>query len=696
MRKWKVVLSLLLVLIFISSPGLAVKRNNITVSMDGKRYTVRQVPIIMDGQAVNMDIPTFIHKDYTFVPIRFMEHYGAKVDWEQKTKTATISLKNKEIKLTINSRDVYINGEKKVVDSTLVPKFVTFLNKDTRTMVPFRLVSETLGYKVGWDNDKQVPFINKPNSTGKGDKDENINTREITNLSIEKGSTDKPKVIISGTEKLNYSTVKLENPNRLVIDIEDAKLNLKDNIAFEGGVGSINVDRSPISKVNISQFSITPDVVRIVVHLTDEADFNIVSGNEGKNLILSSINKVGKVEKEIINGKEALVIKNVGEVKTNIIKLKNPERIVVDFMDSSLEGGNYFEYNYDIGFIKGIRISQFIPDNLYKPNDRIVRMVLDIKDGISDPDIKIDKYDNKIVITPESSIWELIDYSLEGNERIISIHANRETDYDIYYDSNGKTMTIDIPSRNVDLEEDFVNIRDGLINDITVKELGRNTKIILSFRRGAEYSVLSRELDDRIVISLKRDENIKPSDMLIVIDPGHGGKDPGAVQNGVREKDVNLSVSQKLDKGLKDKGYSTIMTRKDDNYVDLYERANIANNIQADIFISLHANSIVNKDISGIQVLYCPADQCKLKQEDDYPLAKIIMEELVKGTGAQDKGIIKRPNLVVLNKTSMPAVLIELGFLTNPNEAKLLSDDAYQELLAESIIRGIERYFETY
>lgn len=275
--------------------------------MDGKKHTVRQVPIIIDGQAVNMDIPTFIHKDYTFVPVRFMEHYGAKVYWEQKTKTATISLKNKEIKLTINSRDVYINGKKKVVDNTLVPKFVTFSNNDTRTMVPFRLVSETLGYDVGWDDEKQVPFINAPNNAGKGDKDKNINTREITGLSIEKGSTDKPKVIINGTKDLSYSTVKLENPDRLVIDIENAKLNLKGNIDFEGGVGNINVNSSSIDKINISQFSTTPDVVRVVVHLTKKAEFNIVSGNEGKTLTLSFVNTIGRIEKEIIKDRKSVV-----------------------------------------------------------------------------------------------------------------------------------------------------------------------------------------------------------------------------------------------------------------------------------------------------------------------------------------------------------------------------------------------------
>ena len=690
MRKWKVVLSLLMVLIFISSPGLAAKKNSsIMVSMDGKKHKVTEVPVVMDGQSIYSDIPTFIHKDYTFVPIRFIsEQYGAKVTWDQKTKTATVTQKDREIKMTINSKDVYISGKKKALDNGIAPKLVTFSNNDSRTMVPLRFISETLGYEVGWDNSNRVPFINTSSKID-NDKDTNTNTnaREITNVAIEKGSTNKPKVIINGTKNLSYSTVLLENPKRLIIDIEDAILNVKD------GVGNIDVNSSPINKVSVSQFSTKPDVVRIVVNLTDKTDFDIVTGDDGKTLTLSFVSKVGKIVKEVIDDKEALVIYTEDKPETKVIRLNNPERIVVDLLDSSLEGANYFEHNYDIGFIKGVRVSQFVPDNLYKPNDRIVRVVLDVKDGVSDSNVKIDTYNNRIVIMPETSIWEVINYSLEGANRTVSIKANKETNYNVEYDGNRKSMTIDIPSENMDLQEGFVSIMDGLINDITMKKIGDSTKVIITFRRGAEHKVLSKDKDNKITISLKRDQNIKPSDRLIVIDPGHGGKDPGAVSpSGTREKDINISVSQKLNEGLKDKGYTTVMTRDDDIFVGLYERPNIANNNQADIFISIHANAHSNKDIDGIQVLYNPEG----KDIESYPLAELIMDELIKGTGAKDRGIIKRPRLVVLNKTSMPAVLIEVGFLTNSDEEKLITDESYQDKIVNSIITAIDKYFEIY
>ena len=169
-------------------------------------------------------------------------------------------------------------------------------------------------------------------------------------------------------------------------------------------------------------------------------------------------------------------------------------------------------------------------------------------------------------------------------------------------------------------------------------------------------------MDSKITLGFMRDENIRPSDRIIVIDPGHGGTDPGTVQNGYNEKDVNLSVSLKLNERLVDLGYNTVMTRDYDTYVNLYERANIANNNQADLFISIHSNSIGDRNISGIQVLYHSKAKAKVSKEDTIALAKIMMEELTKGTGALDKGLLPRENTVVIRDTSMPSVLVNWDF----------------------------------
>ena len=236
-----------------------------------------------------------------------------------------------------------------------------------------------------------------------------------------------------------------------------------------------------------------------------------------------------------------------------------------------------------------------------------------------------------------------------------------------------------------------------MIDEIQVVKDEIETRVFIKFRKSIEYVLLSRESDSKVSLMIMKDENVKTSDRLIVIDAGHGGKDPGATSiNKRREKDLNLSVSLKLNDALKAQGYNTIMTRDTDEFIDLYERARIANDNYADVFVSIHGNSHDNKSIAGIQVLYCPATQSEKKEIDQHPFAKIIMDELLKATGAVDKGIIQRPNLVVLRETKMPAVLVETGFLSNSAEENLLFTEEYQYKIVNAIIKGIEKYFEMY
>lgn len=184
-------------------------------------------------------------------------------------------------------------------------------------------------------------------------------------------------------------------------------------------------------------------------------------------------------------------------------------------------------------------------------------------------------------------------------------------------------------------------------------------------------------------------------DKVIVIDAGHGGKDPGTIGfNGSYEKDINLEISKKLIKNLKSKGYKVILTRDSDEYVDNLARAELANKKRGRIFISIHGNSTEgNSSANGIQVLYYPNRDSTVGDLNNNKLAQIMMDSLINGTGAINRGIIERKDLIVLNQTNMPAILIECGFLSNENEEKLLLTDEYQNRIVDSIIEGLEKYF---
>lgn len=179
---------------------------------------------------------------------------------------------------------------------------------------------------------------------------------------------------------------------------------------------------------------------------------------------------------------------------------------------------------------------------------------------------------------------------------------------------------------------------------------------------------------------------------VIVIDPGHGGSDPGAVgPAGLQEKDVTLAVSKKLAAYLCDIAdiHLTRWTDKElgpDVNSDLAARANLANSIGAELFISIHCNSASSPAANGVETYaYMPGGNGER-------LARLVQEELVKATGLTNRGV-KFARYYVLRKTAMPAILVELAFISNPQEEALLANPDFQDVCARAIATGVKRYY---
>ncbi len=221
---------------------------------------------------------------------------------------------------------------------------------------------------------------------------------------------------------------------------------------------------------------------------------------------------------------------------------------------------------------------------------------------------------------------------------------------------------------------------------------------------------------------------------IVVVDPGHGGKDPGAVANKIREKDLNLTVSRMLVARLKELGIDARLTRDTDVYLTLRRRTEIANTMNADLFVSIHGNALPpGRSATGMEIylMALPTDK------DAMELARFENRELAEDNGDTAKAADKRTQMLlailgnmqqnakinestgfaeylfnagksgglkmrrvaqapfyVLRGAAMPSVLIELGFLTDKQEAKLLSDGSYQRKMAEALARGIQEYLK--
>ncbi|MDY3118051.1 MAG: N-acetylmuramoyl-L-alanine amidase [Peptoniphilus sp.] len=188
-------------------------------------------------------------------------------------------------------------------------------------------------------------------------------------------------------------------------------------------------------------------------------------------------------------------------------------------------------------------------------------------------------------------------------------------------------------------------------------------------------------------------------EITIVLDPGHGGSDSGAVADeGTTEKALNLRLAPRVEALLRARGYNVIMTRTTDEFIALSERAAIANRNNADIFVSIHFNSAGSSSAYGIEVLYASENDVELKKDagDQTKLAKEVLNAVLKETGAHSRGIKNRPDLAVLKRTSMTACLIEGGFMSNPAELEKIKSDSYLDKIAKGIVQGIENYNRKY
>jgi N-acetylmuramoyl-L-alanine amidase len=203
---------------------------------------------------------------------------------------------------------------------------------------------------------------------------------------------------------------------------------------------------------------------------------------------------------------------------------------------------------------------------------------------------------------------------------------------------------------------------------------------------------------------------LHPSSFVtVVLDPGHGGKDDGARGNGLVEKDLALDVALRVEKILNLFNFPTVLTRRDDTFISLAERAAIANKTDNDIFVSIHFNHAAASASTGVETFYASE---KLPPEAGWTwigffsksepnvsdngetLAGFIQASLVIRTDAVNRGIKGRP-LYVVRHTRCPAALVECGFINNPLEAQLISNADYRERLARSIAEGIMSYQKT-
>lgn len=171
----------------------------------------------------------------------------------------------------------------------------------------------------------------------------------------------------------------------------------------------------------------------------------------------------------------------------------------------------------------------------------------------------------------------------------------------------------------------------------------------------------------------------------IVLDAGHGGTDTGAIGGGINEKDITLDVSKRVEKLLKQKGYDVKMTRTDDTYVSLQDRVEFSEKYAPDIFVSIHVNSSVKPEITGVETHYY--------HQESMSLAQVVHSAFASAVQSPNRGLFKS-KFYVINHTTSPSILIEIGFISNADERVQLIGEKRKQATAKSIADGIQEYFK--
>lgn len=523
--------------------------------------------------------------------------------------------------------EIYINHQK--VDSDVPPVIY-----EGRTLVPLRVISEYLGASVAWDGQSKTVRVS-------ADGRQIVLKINDSEAQVDKNTVllDVPAMIING---------------RTMVPLRFAGEALMAEVSWDGELKRVDVVKQLHEIVDFSYTAVN-NVPSLLIKGNAPLEYT-VAGYDGERVVV--------------------------DLKA---KLKTP-RNVLDVGDSALK--------------------RVIASELYGEGANFTRFVLELSEGSSFYIFRPDQNSVAVAVTNVLS-------SIEINEEDGALVARLRTAYPAAYSyftlgspENGDyRLVVDISNASLSASKPVI-FDNNFVKDVRVSQFTVNpyvARVVFDLKTDLNYRVWqdgneilaafsSREMPSRGGEPSSGDESpdgYKDGlliNKIIVVDPGHGGSDPGAVYSNVNEKDLNLDIALRLKQLLEESGARVLMTRESDIYVNLYTRADIANQVGADLFVSIHNNASTNASTSGTMTLYYPSPEKKV-------LAQILQKAVVETLGLPDLGISERPNLVVTRETKMPSALVEVAFMSNQKDLALLQTEEFRQRAAEGIYKGILMYF---
>lgn len=690
------------------------------------RITIGSLKTVVNGKTVKIEKSPFLSNGRAYVPINYIKTaFGVEAKYDSNKKSVSIGSVQapSQPQTSTKSKGIYISGKK--MDDEFAP-----IIRDNKVMIPLRPIGEGLGYDVAWNiktqtmslrkNGQAMAYVINKNTAVVNSKEVKmdcktimVNGRAYVPLTFlekqmdyefvyDKSSnklevnTKKPPLVIAKVQDIKfdesggfpqldiiadnpieYKYFTMENPDRMVIDIVNAVADTEFEVK--------SIDKEEIIRVRIGQFSTNPYITRVVVDLKDQKKAKIAQSSDKKSVSLVYANLIQPITIAREGFSDVVTIKGSKAVDSLVTKLEDPKRIVIDVQGAVLEGVEQ-SLEASSSVVSSVRTGQFEVGT--------ARVVVDVNKDVY-YDVKNEGNITKVYISDMP--YSFIGYDKYYNSSIVYLNPGEESQHKVSFDEENRIIKVEI-NKDIEFDNDKFDINDNLLEYIQlVKEQRKgqiSTRAELKLKDKVEYEQISPEVTKLVKLKLKYIPKTA-QDILVVIDPGHGGKDPGAkgIDGITFEKNLNLDVAKRLEEKLNNLGFKTIMTRTDDTYTTLQQRTDLANQSYGDFFMSIHFNAFVSKT-QGIETLYYPNSTTEGYNINNKDMAGIFHQELIKTLERPSRGTVARPNLVVLKKTKMPAILAELGFITNNDELAQIKKEAYRDNAANALATSIVRYYK--
>ena len=630
-------------------------------------YAAKEVKIEIDGKAmVPKDMPAVIIDGRTMLPMRqIAQELGCEVNWNEAAKQIYVMRGSDIIVFTVDSKTGYENGKEFTMD---VP--ATIVND--RTMLPVRALADALHLNIKWNDPNRIVSIQSGDTVVKDEPKapESGQTTAGTLTGIQTPSAkdaDQTFTIQADGPMGRYEKTFVDD-QKIVLDFYGAKSSLP------GEITKTNSDivtgiRTATHENNGDSFT------RVVFDLSGKKDYEVTQSADKKNITISfgktTVDKISAVHSQ---NKDIITIGGTGSFGASVAMTADPQKIIVTIPNCQSNLSD--KINTD-------ELQYVLDGKVDTSKGNTVELVLAVED--------------------------LVQYSYREENQNLILEIYPTTLKNMRYDKNANVLYLDkkekIDTGSVKFEDHYLDgyfdvtlpgdyesdygygtydVKGTVVENIEVSTKGGNTTFRFKQNRISAYEVTDE--GDSYAILVKNPKEVY--DKVLLLDAGHGGKDPGTSGNGMQEKNLNLTITQKIAQKLQGSGIKVYMTRDSDVYPENSTRAKTANDI-ADLMVSIHMNS-GPETANGTETLYqvhANDDEARLTSKQ---LAEILQGKVVSATGNTNRGAKLWTDVLILNRTTVPSVIVEVIFITNTGDALKISNPAYQDQVAQAIADGIQ------